>query len=68
MNALIDLLKKNTNGMTAANVGLELWNTRPDDINPARYCRPAGKLLKKAQAAGLVREEWKNGMRLWFAR
>jgi hypothetical protein len=55
-------------GVTAANVGESLWNTRPDEINPARYARPAGKLLRKAKAEGRVREEYRGNQRLWFVR
>ena len=55
-------------GVTAAIVGESLWNTRPDEINPARYARSAGKLLRRAKAEGRVREEYRGNQRLWFVR
>ncbi len=68
MEELKKLLKQHPSGMTAANIGTALWNTRPDELNPARYCRPAGRLLKRAKADGIVRDEWCGQMRLWFLR
>ena len=55
-------------GVTAATIGEYLWNTRPDEINPARYARSAGKLLRRAKAAGRLREEYRGNQRLWFLR
>jgi hypothetical protein len=64
----VAVVAQHPGGVTAANVGESLWNTRSDDINPARYARPAGKLLRKAKADGLVREEYSGNQRLWFVR
>ena len=64
----VSVVAQNPGGVTAAIVGESLWSSRLDEINPARYARPAGKLLRKAKAERLVREEYDGNRRLWFVR
>ncbi len=64
----VAIVARYPNGVSAAIVGEELWNTRPDEINPARHARCAGKLLRKAQALGKVSEQWRSDRKLWFVR
>ena len=58
-------------GILAGALGYELWGTSPcgmdENTAATMYCRPAGKLLKKARALGLVRDIQKGPRRLWYA-
>ena len=59
-DAIVSLLTERGE-LTTAEIGSELWNTRPDDLNWQRYCRPAGKLLKKMEADGIVKKRYDHG-------
>lgn len=47
--------------LATAEIGSELWSDRPDELNWQRYCRPAGKLLKKMESDGLVKKRYESG-------
>lgn len=59
--------------ITAGTVGYEMW-ARPgtackcENAQRTMYCRPAGKLLRRAQRLGLVRCEDRGRVRLWHIR
>jgi hypothetical protein len=60
--------------MTAGQVGLELWwrdsmVVRPGNTIATMFCRSAGKLLRRAEAAGLVRCQFDPYRRkaMWYA-
>jgi hypothetical protein len=59
--------------MTAGKVGSELWATRGtackcENAQATMFCRPAGRLLHRAQRLGLVRCEDRGRVRLWHVR
>jgi hypothetical protein len=58
--------------MRAGQIGQELWWKPGDVIRPENnaltmHCRAAGKLLRQAERAGLVRCEDRGRYRMWFA-
>lgn len=60
------------NGIPAGKAGFELWSRpatgcRPENVCATMYCRPAGRLLAKAQRMGLVRHEQHGPAKLWYA-
>ena len=60
------------NGILAGAAGFELWGKpemviRCENICATMYCRAAGKVLKRAQALGLVYSRQDRNMRLWYA-
>ena len=71
LQILVDLLIAK-GPMRAGDVGYELW-ARPatackcEHAQATMYCRPAGKLLKRAQKQGLVWCEERGRYRLWHA-
>jgi hypothetical protein len=56
--------------MTAGHIGLELWGCpesgRPENIDATRFCRPAGKLLRRAQQAGIVTDHQRGHVHFWM--
>jgi hypothetical protein len=58
--------------MRAGQLGMELWCKPGDVIRPENnaltmHCRSAGKLLRQAELAGMVRCVDRGRYRLWFA-
>jgi hypothetical protein len=58
--------------MRAGQLGQEMWGRPGDVIRPENnaltmHCRSAGKLLRQAERAGLVRCEDRGRYRMWFA-
>jgi len=54
----------------AGDLGAEMWlrhEQRYNDDAGRRHCRAAGKMLHRAKALGLVRDEQKGPNHLWFA-
>jgi hypothetical protein len=57
---------RNYGGCSCSNLGAELYG-EGRRRKPQAYARPAGKLLKKMAAQGLVRREPRGGRSIWFA-
>ena len=56
--------------MRAGDLGAEMWlrfEQRYNDDAGRRHCRAAGKMLRRAKALGLVRDEQRGPNHLWFA-
>jgi hypothetical protein len=54
LKRLVSLLVEKP-GMTAAEIGNAMWAKRAQgDLCPARFARPAGKILHRAKTAGMV--------------
>jgi len=58
--------------MRAGQLGMELWGKPGDVIRPENnaltmHCRAAGKLLRQAELAGMVRCDDRGRYRMWFA-
>ena len=47
---------------STANIGLEVFHSsKVMPTNPARYCRPAAKVLKMMEAEGIVKSRIRSG-------
>jgi hypothetical protein len=56
--------------LRAGDLGAEMWlrhEQRYNDDAGRRHCRAAGKMLRRAKALGLVRDEQRGPNHLWFA-
>ena len=71
LHALVRIVADNK-GITAGHAGFELWgesdSCRPENTCATMHCRAAGKLLKRAQALGLVYYRQHGPARLWYAK
>ena len=70
LDDMVDILR--TRGpMRAGDLGSAMWlrhGHRYNEDAGRRHCRAAGKMLRRAQALGLVRDEQRGLNHLWFAR
>jgi len=65
---LVRILQEEKCGLTAAQIGNIMWAKRTQgDIVPARFARPAGKLLAAAKRLHLVYEWTVARQRLFYA-
>ena len=70
---MVRILRSVRFGMTAGRLGHELWGThrtgRPENVCMTAWARPAGKLLKRAKASGLVYDCWNHDSKrhVWYA-
>jgi len=71
----IEILRRHPDGMRAGDVGWLLWG--PNTPTPGRgvgshghnkFCRPAGKLLKRLAEQGKAYSIFAEYYRLWYAR
>jgi len=68
MDEALDVFKRfNNTGVTLATIGDRLWGRRY--VHWQSYCRPAGALMKRMAALGLVRCQYMSTTKrtLWFA-
>ena len=68
MDEALDVFKRfNNTGLTLATIGDRLWGRRY--VHMQSYCRPAGALMKRMTALGLVRCQYMRTTKrtLWFA-
>lgn len=68
MDEALDVFKRfNYQGLTLATIGDRLWGRRY--VHWQSYCRPAGALMKRMAALGLVRCQYMSSTKrtLWFA-
>lgn len=68
MANIIDLvyLLRDRPGLTCTEIGESLWPGNRTALRQS-YARPAGRLAKRAIEAGVVREGWSNGRRVFYA-
>lgn len=70
LRALVRVVSRHPR-ITAGNAGFELWSKpadvcRPENNCSTMFCRPAGKLLAKAERMGLVRHEQHGKTKVWY--
>jgi len=69
MDEALDVFKRFKNkGLTLSCIGDRLWGRRY--VHWQAYCRPAGKLMKRMAALGLVRCQYHSSTQrtLWYSR